>query len=226
MMQPAIFTRSGWPDDFDFNTDPVCQTRFKPFIVEQLQNLKTYDGLRPKDTSYIFYDHALRVAKDVREVCLYAGLPPHAGENLYQAVLIHDIGKTALPHDIWDIHEKPSDGLKKQRRTHTTLGANQFKDNFKDIDHPFKTLAYDIILNHHEQMDGGGTHGLEADKISIPVRLAAIVEAFDGWSVTRPHFGDRDVSVVSVLNRMRTEKMHMFDPDLFDVFEQYKLSMI
>ena len=72
------------------------------------------------------------------------------------------------------------------------------------------------------QMDGKGFRNVPANELSAPVRLASIVESFDGWSIARPHFGDRDTSPEAVLNRMRTEKMYMFDRELFEAFADMK----
>ena len=66
---------------------------------------------------------------------------------------------------------------------------------------------------------GQGTHGIAGEKLSAPVRLVAIIEAYDGWRIWRPHYGDRDISYSGVLKRMREEK----GPDIFDMelFEQF-----
>ena len=89
--------------------------------------------------------------------------------------------------------------------------------------HPFMRLMRDIMLNHHEQMDGKGHRGVKGADLSPPVRLACIVESFDGYATARPHFGDRDISIEGVLNRMRTEKgADVFDMDLFEVFAETK----
>jgi HD-GYP domain-containing protein (c-di-GMP phosphodiesterase class II) len=89
--------------------------------------------------------------------------------------------------------------------------------------HPFLTLMLDIMLNHHEQMDGKGHRGVKGADLSPPVRLACIVESFDGYATARPHFGDRDISIEGVLNRMRTEKgADVFDMELFEAFAEVK----
>ena len=80
------------------------------------------------------------------------------------------------------------------------------QEYFHDTDHPFKDLMIDIMVNHHEQMDGQGTQEKPAEELSLPVRLAAIVEAYDGWRIWRPHYGERDISIPGVLERMREEK--------------------
>lgn len=213
-----------WPDSFDFQTDKTCQDVFKPFILDELDKLRAYDGERPDDITYIFHEHAQRVAENMRRTCRFLKLPEHVKENLYWAVLPHDIGKRLLPPDIWDQEEKPSGAIKKIRRTHTLLGAQIVEEAFPDIRHPFKDLMIEIMRYHHEQMDGNGTHGLPGEQLSTPVRLAAIVEAYDGYRIWRPHFADRDISPPSVLKRMREEKGEaLYDMDLFRAFETVKL---
>ncbi len=215
-------SKSGWPDNFDFESDETCQTLFKPYIEKVLQKLEEYDARRPQDTAYIFHQHAKRVADDVKETCLYLGLGEKVANNMYWALLIHDLGKVHLPVDIWDIPEKPQDDIKARRRTHTELGADEFENKFSGIDHPFKNLALNIIHFHHEQMDGNGPYKIPGEKLPPAVKLASIVEAFDGWSTPRPHFNGRDVSPPAVLVRMNTEKAHMFDPMLLHAFSKVK----
>lgn len=215
---------SGWPDDFDFETDGLCQSVFKLFIVNELEKLEAYDAQRPPDTNYVFYQHAERVARNVEKTCVHMGLGPTVARNMYWGLLPHDIGKRLLPSTIWDQEEKPDDTLKRLRRTHTELGVKIVDEAMDDIIHPFKNLMTDIMLNHHEQIDGKGYRGLTADQISKPVRLAAIVEAFDGWSIHRPHYGGRDTTVPGVLTRMRNEKSGFFDMDLFEAFAEMKMN--
>lgn len=214
-----------WPKNFDFESDELCQTRFKPFIQEQLESLAAYDAERPGDITYIFHEHAQRVADDIRATCLHLGLGESVAKNMYWAVLPHDIGKCKLPLDVWDSEEKPTDGVKKFRRTHTLLGAQIVQEIFHDVDHPFKHLMIDLMAFHHEHIDGSGEHGLQADKLSPPVRLSAIVEAYDGYRIWRPHFGDRDISPAAVLEKMRSEKgADIYDMDLLESFAEMKLS--
>lgn len=214
-----------WPEGFDFQTDETCQNVFKPFILEQLKELETYDKQRPKGHTYVFHEHAERVAGNVKKTCLHIGLGEVVAENMYWALLPHDIGKKNLPLEIWDMEEKPSEEMKKFRRTHTLLGAQIVQELLPDIAHPCKDLMIDIMVNHHEQMDGNGTHGVPGERLSMPVRLAAIVEAYDGWRIFRPHYGDRDISPQGVLKRMREEKgAEIFDMELFEAFAQMKMN--
>lgn len=215
---------SGWPEDFDFETDGTCQSVFKPFIVDELDKLAACDAQRPADITYIFHEHSERVARDVENTCLHMGLGKTIARNMYWALLPHDIGKSLLPVHIWDQDDKPDEDLKRLRRSHTELGAQIVDEKLADTPHPFRNLMTDVMLNHHEQMDGKGYRALSAGQISLPVRLAAIVEAFDGWSIPRPHFGDRDITPPGVLKRMREEKSGFFDKDLFEAFAAAKMA--
>ncbi|MCB1651723.1 MAG: HD domain-containing protein [Alphaproteobacteria bacterium] len=213
-----------WPDNFDFATDETCQNIFRPFIEEQLKSLAAYDAQRPENHTYIFHEHAARVAENTYRTCIAMGLREKIANNMRWAVLPHDIGKQKLPVDIWDQEEKPTGDVKAYRRTHTTLGADIAKERFSALNHPFKDLMIDIMLHHHEQMDGQGTLGLTAEHLSAPVRLAAIVEAYDGYRIWRPHFEGRDISPPGVLKRMREEKgAQIYDMDLFEAFAKMKM---
>ena len=218
---------SDWPDSFDFETDEICCDVFRPFILGELQALKDYDAQRPEGHTYIFHEHAERVAGNIKKTCLHMGLNETVANNMYWAVLPHDIGKRQLPVEIWDSEEKPTMADKKFRRTHTILGAQKIDEYFPDLEHPFKDLMKDLMLYHHEQMDCGGPLEVDAAMLSAPVRLAAIVEAYDGWRIWRPHYGDRDISPAGVLKRIRDEKgAEIFDMDLFAAFEAMKLEEV
>jgi HD-GYP domain-containing protein (c-di-GMP phosphodiesterase class II) len=159
----------------------------------------------------------------VKKTILHMGLPKHAAMNMYWAVLPHDIGKMSMPIDIWDTETKPDAALKTFRRTHTSTGAEIVRAAALP-DHPFKNLMLDIMLHHHEKMDGTGHFGTPGDQLSMPVRLTCIADSYDGWRVMRPHYGDRDTSVPGVLQRIREEKgAEFFDMDLVDLFEKMRM---
>lgn len=218
----------GWPDHFDVRNDPVFEERIKPFIENQLAQLKIYDRQRQAenpDITYIFHEHAERVAQDAKKTCAHLGLPENVQENMYWAMLVHDLGKRVLPTSIWDSPEKPTDEISKFRRSHVHRGVEIVQDELGDIDHPFIDLMIDIMANHHEKMDGTGERKLKAEDLSLPVRLACIIESYDGYTVRRPHFGDRDLSPAAVLEKMRSEPgkgAAMFDMELFERFAETK----
>jgi HD-GYP domain-containing protein (c-di-GMP phosphodiesterase class II) len=88
----------------------------------------------------------------------------------------------------------------------------------EELDTPFMTLLLNIMENHHEALDGTGLFGKTAHELDMVARMACICDAFDGYSVTRPHFGDRDISINAVITRMSDEKSGHFDPKLLSLF--------
>lgn len=213
--------------------DDNFENDIKPFILEKLDALKLIDEARaqrakselPEDyrMNYRFYDHARRAAEDMRQTALSLGADNNTATALYWAMLGHDIGKAQIPVELWDMTEKPEEDIKAQRRAHTDIGVRMVRDAL-DPDHPFTALMIDIIGNHHEQMDGKGFKGLTGKDLSPYVRLACIIESFDGYSRAPYHDPQRDVSIPSVLKRMREEKgADLYDMDLFEAFAEIKM---
>lgn len=223
-----------WPDDFDIRNDPETAKAVQEFIDTHLAALKEYDAQReawvkknlPPDyvMTYRFHDHTLRVADDMRKTALHLGLGETCAHHLYLSMLAHDVGKIKLPVKLWDMVEKPDDYIKNERRRHTGLGVDLIQKHLPN-EHPMTELMVDITAYHHENMDGSGYIGLHGDDLSLPVRLACIIESFDGYSVVRPHFGDRDVSAAGVIKRMRDEKgAGIYDLELLNAFAAVKLA--
>ena len=77
--------------------------------------------------------------------------------------------------------------------------------------------------DHHEAVDGSGYQGKHEYDLTREVKMACICDAFDGWSIKRPHFGDRDTSPAAVIKRMETEKAGQFDSEILRLFKETKL---
>lgn len=223
-------THHSWPD-FELENDPVFQDLIRPFIEKQMAQLEQYDRQRLSVNpalNYIFHEHAERVANDMRNTCAKLGLPDTVQDNMYWAMLTHDIGKRLLPIHVWDIAGKPTPEESSFRRQHTKLGLNILEEELGGVEHPLIDLMKDIMVNHHEKMDGTGEHGLPPEHISLPVRLACVVEDFDGRSRRRSgkEWEMRDLSPPVVLERMRSEPgkgAAMFDMTLFEAFAAMKM---
>lgn len=207
-------------DIIPITDDALFASRIRPFIVDMMQVLEAYDNLRPADHPYRFHMHSKRVAENTRLMARHLGMDDAQAETLYWAAWPHDIGKMRLPVDLWDSEGKPSKQVKAARRSHTLTGVRMIEENFSDVlDHPFIALLCQIMLRHHEAMDGSGYLGLKGDDLSLPVQIVAAVDAFDGWSCWRPHYGERDISPEGVIKRMRKEKKGQFKPDMVDALE-------
>jgi HD-GYP domain-containing protein (c-di-GMP phosphodiesterase class II) len=194
----------------------------KKFIKTQIQNLADYDSLRPLGHVYEFHLHSQRVANSMKALAIKMGYDASMADALYWATLPHDIGKTSLPGSIWDLDDKPTDDERHERRSHTWRGVEIVRADFGDTcDHdPFLKMMIDIMNNHHENCDGSGYLGKTTKDLSTEVLMACICDAFDGYSVHRPHFQNRDISSKAVIQRMTIEKAGQFDNQILKSFEE------
>jgi putative nucleotidyltransferase with HDIG domain len=184
---------------------------YKVWIEHQLELFQAYDDLRPANRTYKFVDHSKRVAENMRALSLKMGQGKDMAEALYWATLIHDIGKMQMPVEIWDydvrdengVWQKPPEALKAERRRHTILGAEYMRQHFGQTceTEPFLKLCCDLMLYHHEQLDGHGYPGIKSKDLSIHERMISICDAFDGWTIARPHKTKDEIDPINVLNK-------------------------
>lgn len=138
---------------------------------------------------------------------------------LFWAAPLHDIGNLGIPGHI--LLKPGTTKLTPEEyaiiKTHTTLGwqAVQRADQSLEIRVQFLDIAQDMILYHHERMDGSGyPKGLKGDQIPIAARLMAIADVYDAlvseraYKTAVPH--ERAVEILC------KEERHNFDPDMLD----------
>ena len=74
-----------------------------------------------------------------------------------------------------------------------------------------------IALTHHERWDGSGyPAGLAGEEIPLEGRICAICDVFDALLSERPY--KQPWPLQDVLNEIRREAGHHFDPRLTEVF--------
>ncbi|WP_114416753.1 HD-GYP domain-containing protein [Marinospirillum perlucidum] len=104
---------------------------------------------------------------------------------------LHDLGKIAIPDEIL---------LKKGRLTaeefkimqeHTTRGVELLDEVIRNHgleDLPDVEMLKNIVLYHHEKMDGSGyPRGISGEAIPIEARIIAVADVFDALTSERPY---------------------------------------
>ena len=117
--------------------------------------------------------HSAAVARFALATAEAAGLPRRAQELVHTAGLLHDVGKFAFPD-----HTLNSRTLTAEDwaliRTHPQRGA-EIVGRVRG----YAEVA-EIILHHHERVDGGGyPNGVAGADIPILSRVIAVVDTFD-----------------------------------------------
>ena len=131
--------------------------------------------------------HQRRTADLARSIAMEMGLSADRVDFIRIAATIHDIGKIALPAEILSKPTKLTEIEFSLIKTHSQYGY----DILKDIEFPWPVA--EVILQHHERMDGSGyPNGLKGDETLLEARIlvvADVVEAIASHRPYRPAFG-------------------------------------
>jgi putative nucleotidyltransferase with HDIG domain len=118
--------------------------------------------------------HSIRVGNYAQKIGEVMGLPEEDIKILWDASMLHDIGKIGINYNILVKPGKISPEERSVIRNHPVVGesiALQLKD--------YKHLL-DPIRHHHELLDGSGyPDGLQIGEISRTTRILTIADLFD-----------------------------------------------
>jgi len=126
--------------------------------------------------------HEKRVAALAREIGLEMGLDDDRLNALSMAGAIHDVGKISIPAEILSKPGQLAAFEYKLIQAHPQMGY----DILKDIDFPWPIA--DIILQHHERMNGSGyPFGLKGQEILVEARILAVADVVEAMASHRPY---------------------------------------
>jgi putative nucleotidyltransferase with HDIG domain len=149
------------------------------FLIKDLFEIMN-EVLANRDLST--YKHTLRVAQIAMAVGREAGLSTEERTVLELGCLVHDIGKTAIPDDVLLKPDLFNDQDRRIMAYHPLIGAKLFAPRLQD------DRITDIILQHHERLDGSGyPQGLLAGEIGKLSRIAAVADEFEALTSKRPY---------------------------------------
>ncbi len=143
-------------------------------VLERKEVLYNVSMVRRKDKS--ISDHCLSVAALSILVALNAGFTVEQTQEIAIGALLHDIGFMKVKVDYNTvIEDETDDEVKKEIRRHVVYGYMSVEKQ-----EWLSSVAKDIILYHHERIDGSGyPFKLVGDRIKPEVRLVSICDAFD-----------------------------------------------
>ncbi len=158
------------------------------------------------------HGHSGRVAMYAVATARELGVQSNELEELRLGGELHDIGKIGVRDAV--LHKAgplTPDEFAEMRR-HTIDGEAMLA--VLRSDHP---VVLDVVRSHHERLDGTGfPDGLAAGRISMPVRIVAVADAFDAMTSTRSYRGRE--SVEWAIDELKRESGSHFDPLVVDAF--------
>ncbi len=155
------------------------------------------------------YGHQQRVCKLATVIAEDLGMDEKKVEAIRIASLIHDIGKVNIPASILSKPGKLTDIEFDMIKTHPQLSYNMLKR----IEFPLPIV--DIILQHHEKIDGSGyPRGLKGKDIMIEAKILTVADVVEAMSSHRPYRPALGLDVA--IDEIRKNKGKLYDPDVAD----------
>ncbi len=179
----------------------------KSAYISSMLNMAKAEKFRDHDTGLHIErcgEYAVRLAKAI-------GIGAKDLENLRVSMMMHDIGKVAIPDSILLKPGSLDDNEFEIMKTHTTKGAAILGQA------PLLKLAVDIADSHHEKWNGNGyPNQLKGEEIPLAARLLAIIDVFDALFSKRPY--KDPFPPEQVFGILKEGRASHFDPHLLDLF--------
>ncbi|MEO1247088.1 MAG: HD domain-containing phosphohydrolase [Pseudomonadota bacterium] len=147
-------------------------------LIETIEALSR--ALEAKDPYTV--EHSEHVAALAKRIALKMGLDEFEAQGIYYGGKVHDIGKLGIPSGILSKPGRLAQAEMNLIRTHCESGYAVVKH----LDFPWP--VHNIILQHHERLDGSGyPAGLRGDEIDPAARIVAVADVAQAMSSHRPY---------------------------------------
>ncbi len=142
-------------------------------VIYTLLSLKGYD--------YYTYTHSVNVAALSVGLGIAIGLKRDDIEKLGVGAILHDIGKSAISHEILNRQGRLNDVQFNIYKNHVLEGEKIMR-----VHKSFPEESFSVIMQHHEKLSGKGyPYGLSGAKILLYGRISAIADYYDVLTTRR-----------------------------------------
>jgi len=179
---------------FSQNIENYKQTLYG--LVELIEQRDTYTG-----------GHSQRVAQYSKMLASSMGFDKKQCEEIYEAGMLHDIGKIAIPDSILLNPSKLNDSEYKLIQSHVEIGYDMLQKVTM-----FKNIS-STVASHHERYDGSGyPKGLKGEQIPISGRIMAVADSFDAMTTSRIY--KKKKSITEAIDEIKSFSGTLFCPDV------------
>jgi len=153
--------------------------------------------------------HGRNVAVLSRSIARALGYDDIAAQGVYYGALIHDLGKLSIPSSILNKPGKLAQAEVNLIQMHPQTGFTIVKN----LDFPWPVR--DIILQHHERLDGSGyPDGLSGEEIADEARIVSVADVVEAMSSHRPYRPSRGLE--AALDEIRSGRGTLYDKRVVD----------
>lgn len=173
-------------------------------VIKYLAEIKDFDEYT--------YTHCVNVSFYSMLIARWISLPEDRTEDVVQAALLHDIGKSKIPNEIINKKGKLTEAEFEVMKKHSQYGYEMIKDMDE-----FSEDVKRAVLCHHERVDGSGyPQGLGADAIGLYSKIVSIADVYDAMTQNRVY--KKKVSPFEVFQMFNTIGISTFDIGLLKIF--------
>ena len=134
-------------------------------------------------------------------------------EGLSMAGQIHDLGKISVPAEILCKPGRLTDIEFAMIKTHAQVGH----DILEEIDFPWPVAQ--IVLQHHERMDGSGyPQGLAGEDILLEARIMAVADVVEAMASHRPY--RPALGIEAATGEITGNKQRLYDPQVVEACQK------
>lgn len=161
------------------------------------------------------YDHALSVSIHLMAFGRHLGVTPDDLHSLGMGGLLKDVGFIRLPADLLHKTGGLTPAEREQMRRHVQIGLDLLAEQLSG-----STIVHDIIVKHHERIDGSGYPArLRGNEIGLFAEMAGIADSYCAMLYPRSFRPARNGQwIVDELNHMRDRR---FTASVVDEFIQF-----
>ena len=195
-------------------TPQQAQLESQPRTEEENDNLRSTvyaltAAIDAKD--HYTFSHSLNVAKYASALAKRLQMDSMHQEMVYEAGLLHDVGKIGIPENILTKTAKLTEEEYQIIQKHVDISINIVK-HLPSMEHVIPG-----IVGHHERWDGKGyPRGIAGEMIPLEGRCLNIADTFDAITSIRPY--KKLLSVDFALGELERNAGTQFDPRLVKEF--------
>ena len=153
--------------------------------------------------------HQQRVTKLACAMATDMGLTDDQAEGVRITASLHDIGKIGVPAEILSKPGRLIDIEFNLIKNHPQTGY----ELLKDIEFPWPVAQ--IVLQHHERMDGSGyPQGLKSEDILLEARILAVADVVEAMASHRPYRAA--LGIEAALEEISKNKGILYDAEVVD----------
>ncbi len=179
--------------------------RYKQALVETIRAVAMTVEKRDPYTA----GHQYRVAQLSVAIGRELGMDEDRLEGLRLGAMIHDIGKIYVPAEILNRPGRLSKAEFEIIKSHSEVGF----DIIKDVKFPWPVA--DMVIQHHERMDGSGyPQGLQGEEIILEARILSVADVVEAITAHRPY--RPAVGLEQGLAEIENNRGTRYDPQVVD----------